>query len=230
MEGLCGLAEGEFEGAVSGAVEVADGACGGVDEGQRASAAGFGPGLIGEAEALGTEGWFACLELSLFAFVADEVEEFLEVLVASGFGEAGPGWEEGEPDLLVLGEVHGLDALAASLGLAERGFVDPGALEGLVVEEGAEGGGTWPLEGAGHETFLDALAQEVEESGQLGLGFVADEGAGVTAAPEGVASAQEPVELAGELAVDKAHEGGELGGILDPEQEVEVVGKEADAE
>jgi hypothetical protein len=80
-----------------------------------------------------------------------------------------------------------------------------------------------PVPDVGDQSFLDSVGKEVAETLDLGRFFVADQDGLIAARPDAMRPVEESCYLAGEVGVYVLHETSELVGVVDGEQEVEVL-------
>jgi hypothetical protein len=96
------------------------------------------------------------------------------------------------------------------------------------MDQGLGGMDAGPLAHPFHQVLLDPIRQDVLQALDLGRLFVGD-GRHVVAALEDRSSpAGQPVDLAGQLGLEVSHEAGDFLGVVDDQQEVEVIGQHRD--
>jgi hypothetical protein len=78
----------------------------------------------------------------------------------------------------------------------------------------------------GYEPLLDTVSQEIAETVDLSRLLFADRDGLIASAPDCTLSVVEPVDLQSEIGVHVPHEVGELLGIVDRQEEMEVRGHE----
>jgi hypothetical protein len=94
--------------------------------------------------------------------------------------------------------------------------------QGLAVAPGAAGLHARPIPHPFHQVLLDSVRQDVREALDLRSLFLGDDGHVVAALEDVSLPAGQAVDLAGELGLDVAHEAGDLLGVLDYGEDVEV--------
>ena len=117
----------------------------------------------------------------------------------------------------------GAEVLAAAAGEILLGAVEPPALERLSGGQRLDAVDSRPFLEAFHQVLFDAVAENIPESRDLRLGLVADQDRLIPPPEDLLPPAGEPADLAGELGVEVIHEAGELPGVVDLQDEVEML-------
>jgi quercetin dioxygenase-like cupin family protein len=127
-----------------------------------------------------------------------------------GGGQSAPAGQRRQADLVLGGELAGDDALAAAAGFELGCAVVPGAAELVTGGQGAHAGDARPVDRPIDQALLTAVQEDVAEWGDSG-GLVGDDDASIAPRPEPMLPLVKAADLAGDVAVDEGHEGGELG-------------------
>lgn len=103
------------------------------------------------------------------------------------------------------------------------GAVKPVSNERVASGESLGAVDTWPVSAPSDEAFLDTMAQEVAQAGDLGRLFLADDDGLVAASPNLVSPTPGASHFLGDLGIDESHEACELPGVVDAKEQVIVV-------
>ena len=114
----------------------------------------------------------------------------------------------------VEGEVVKLSVFASVSSPVETGAVIPVALHFAVsTDQRVDAGGTWPVTWTEDEVLLAALFEDVAKSLDLGVLVIGDADGAIPPRPDLVAPVVQPADLASEVALQRAHELGEVLGF-----------------
>lgn len=106
--------------------------------------------------------------------------------------------------------------------------IEPGTPNELAGEQGRGRARAGPIGRALNEMLLAAVSQDVEQALDLRGGLVRHQDRLIAAPPELLPPLHLATDLAGEIRVQVVHEGSQPVGSLDGEQQVEMIGEEAE--
>ena len=178
-------------------------------------------GIHGE-DRLDSEHWQAGLAPPKGRGLLDGLHQGGDSLPVVIRGQMRPTGDWREDDRLFRREPQRLEGQALVAGGVLPRPLEPVAGQGLAVEQGSTGLHARPISHPLHQVLLDSVRQNVGEALDLRSLFLGDDGHVVAALEDVALPAGQAVDLAGELGLDVAHEAGDLLGVLNHSEDVEV--------